>query len=98
MSTPEPADVLERTVLLFAALAHPARLRTVMLLSSGGPLSAGELADAVGAEQSSMSHQLRVLKEARLVRAERRGRHVLYALCDEHVACLVADAVTHAAE
>jgi DNA-binding transcriptional ArsR family regulator len=45
-----------------------------------------------------VSQHLRVLRSARLVRAERRGREIAYSLADAHVGHIVADAVSHAAE
>jgi DNA-binding transcriptional ArsR family regulator len=46
-------------------------------------------------EQSAVSHQLRVLREHRLVRAEKAGRRRLYALYDEHVAALLHAGLHH---
>src|SRR5215211_364981 len=57
--------------------------------------SAGELAAAVGMEQSAVSHQLRILRHLGLVIGERRGRSVIYALHDSHVADLLDQAVFH---
>jgi DNA-binding transcriptional ArsR family regulator len=45
-----------------------------------------------------MSHQLRTLRDAGLVRSERRGKHVFDELCDHHVAHIVKDAIAHASE
>ena len=61
-----------------------------------GPCSVGDLADAVGMEQSAASQQLRVLRHLGLVIAERRGRQVFYGLHDSHVAALLDQAVFHA--
>lgn len=83
---------------LFAVLAHPGRLHTLLLLAEHEPRAVGELAEATGIEQTAMSHQLRQLKDARLVRAEREGRHVLYRLTDQHVADIVRDALAHVRE
>lgn len=85
-------------VILFAALAHPIRLTTLLALARGAPLTVGDLMALTHSEQSAMSHQLRVLRDARLVVAERQGRHVRYRLHDAHVAHIVQDAVAHAAE
>ena len=49
-------------------------------------------------EQSAMSHQLRALREARLVRSTRRGKRVLYELHDHHVARIIEDALFHTRE
>lgn len=92
------ADAISKTVALFAALANPLRLRLLVALTEQGELSAGQLQDAVGAEQSAVSHQLAALKRARLVAATRDGRRMMYAISDHHVAHIVGDAMKHAAE
>ena len=76
------------------ALATPSRLRILGRLRTG-PCSGGELAEAVGMEQSAVSHQLRILRHLRLVVGERVGRRVVYALHDSHVAVLLDEATHH---
>lgn len=76
------------------ALATPSRLRILARLQEG-PCPATELADAVGMEQSACSHQLRLLRNLGLVTGERRGRCVIYALYDNHVAELLEQALFH---
>ena len=76
------------------ALAAPSRLRILGRLRAG-PCSVGELAEAVGMEQSAVSHQLRVLRHLRLVVGDRQGRRVVYALHDSHVAVLLDEATYH---
>ncbi len=83
---------------MFAALAHPARLRIMLELSDHGPLSAGELTKRLKAEQSALSHQLTVLRKAAMVKSEVQGRSRLYSLADHHVAHIVGDALAHARE
>lgn len=79
------------------ALSSPNRVRILMQLREA-PHTVGELVSAMGMEQSAVSHQLRVLREHRLVAADRRGRERLYSLYDEHVASLLDEAVRHVAE
>lgn len=96
---PLPDDATVRAAAdLLTAIAHPARLRMLLALARDGSLTAGELESIAGLEQSATSHQLRVLRDARLVVAERDGRHVRYELHDAHVASIVADAVQHVKE
>lgn len=96
-------DVDDRHVSLMAAtdllraLASEHRLAIVQELSVG-PRCVHELVEALGASQSLVSQHLRVLRGAHVVQTERRGREVAYSLCDDHIAHIVADAVTHAAE
>jgi DNA-binding transcriptional ArsR family regulator len=76
------------------ALATPSRLRILARLREG-PCAAGELAQAVGMEQSACSHQLRLLRNLGLVTGERQGRSIVYALYDHHVAELLDQALFH---
>ncbi len=76
------------------ALATPSRVRILARLRSGA-CTVNELAAAVEMEGSAVSHQLRVLRHLGLVVGERRGRSVLYALHDSHVADLIDQAVFH---
>jgi len=76
------------------ALAAPSRVRILGRLRDGS-CSVNELAQAVGMEPSAVSHQLRLLRHLGLVVGERRGRKVVYALHDSHVADLLDQAVFH---
>jgi DNA-binding transcriptional ArsR family regulator len=87
---------LRGVVSLLSAVGHPVRLLALIALRRRGPLSVGELRKITDTEQSHMSHQLRVLREARLVRTERRGKQIFYELYDHHVAHIIEDAVQHA--
>lgn len=77
------------------ALATPSRLMILATLQSGSA-TVGELAEAIGMEQSAVSHQLRLLRNLGLVDGERSGRNISYSLCDDHVAELLEQAVYHA--
>lgn len=76
------------------ALATPSRVRILGRLRDS-PCPVGQLAAAIGMEQSAVSHQLRILRHLGLVIGERRGRSVIYALHDSHVADLLDQAVYH---
>jgi len=76
------------------ALSAPARVRILARLRES-PCSVNELADAVELEQSGVSHHLRLLRHLGLVVREREGRKSIYALHDEHVGVLLAEAVYH---
>jgi DNA-binding transcriptional ArsR family regulator len=76
------------------ALSTPSRVLILGCLLDG-PRSVGYITEALGMEQSAVSHQLRVLREHELVRAERAGRMRLYALYDEHVSVLLGAALRH---
>ncbi|MER6046334.1 metalloregulator ArsR/SmtB family transcription factor [Streptomyces sp. NPDC001793] len=76
------------------ALATPSRLLILARLREGA-LPATELATEVGMEQSACSHQLRLLRNLGLVTGTRKGRSVVYALYDNHVAELLDQALYH---
>ncbi|MFG3116211.1 ArsR/SmtB family transcription factor [Streptomyces sp. NPDC048197] len=76
------------------ALSTPSRLRILARLQEG-PCAVGDLATAVGMEQSACSHQLRLLRNLGLVTGERNGRSIVYALYDHHVAELLDQALYH---
>jgi DNA-binding transcriptional ArsR family regulator len=66
----------------FKALGHPMRIRILELLR-GGPLSVGQLQDAIGAPASSVSQQLAILRGRNIVVTERRGTTVIYHVRDD---------------
>ena len=82
---------------VFHLLGDPTRLRIVVACLDE-PQSVGEIAESVAVSSSLVSHHLRLLRGARLVRAERRGRHVFYVAADEHVRCTLNDMIDHIAE
>jgi DNA-binding transcriptional ArsR family regulator len=94
-----PGAAARRAVLeLFRAFSHEDRLTVLLALSLNDALCVSDLTELCGATQSSMSHQLRHLRDAGLVRRTRRGKQIFYALDDQHVAAILVDAVTHAKE
>ena len=76
------------------ALATPSRLLILGRLRRA-PATVGELSEAVGMEQSAVSHQLRLLRNLGLVEGVREGRSIRYTLYDDHVAELLDQAVFH---
>lgn len=78
------------------ALATPSRVLILAQLRERA-MSVSELVEAVGMQQSAVSHQLRLLRDLGLVVGERTGRRVFYSLYDEHVASLIDQAVNHLA-
>ncbi len=75
-------------------LATASRIQILGHLKQG-PCSVSALAEGVEMEPSAVSHQLRSLRHLGLVVGERRGKHVFYALHDEHVAELLDQAIFH---
>ncbi len=81
-TTPTPlSDLADQKVAdLAKALAHPARLRILRLLLATPGCIGGDIVDAVGLAQSTVSEHLRILKAARVITGEISGPRVCYAL------------------
>ena len=92
-----PAAVMGESVRLLKGLADPTRLKILCLLR-GREVCVHELTQAMEVTQSAVSHQLRVLREARLVARRKEGRLAYYRLADAHVEELLANALSHGEE
>lgn len=68
----------------FKVISDPTRLSILYLLKEQ-ERSVTEIVDALSMEQSAISHQLRTLKDSRLVRAHREGKSMIYQLDDHHI-------------
>ena len=91
---PFPNDVAEGLADGMFALSTPSRVQIIGCLLDG-PHAVGDITEALGMEQSAVSHQLRVLRDHALVVAERVGRRRVYALADDHVRALFEEALRH---
>jgi DNA-binding transcriptional ArsR family regulator len=89
-----PEAMAERMADTMFALSTPSRLQILVYLRAA-PRTVSEIVDAVGMEQSAVSHQLRVLRQHSVVTVRRIGRTRQYTLCDEHVGALIDDALAH---
>jgi ArsR family transcriptional regulator len=87
-------DVAERTASLFRAFADPTRTRIIALLVRA-ELCVGDLHKLLGMSQPAVSHQLRILRDLRIVRARKEGRHVYYTLDDAHIRDLFNQGLAH---
>jgi DNA-binding transcriptional ArsR family regulator len=88
------AESAEKVAATLQALATPSRLLILTTLRRQA-CSVGELATEVQMEQSAVSHQLRLLRNLGLVTGTRRGKNIVYALYDNHVAQLLDEAIYH---
>ena len=82
---------------LFKVFSDTTRIKVLFTLMSG-ELCVADIAETIGATQSAVSHQLRILKQARLVRFQREGKNVLYSLADDHVYTMLAQGMNHICE
>ncbi len=88
-------DVLRLVVETFQALADPSRALMLYALKAG-PLCVRDLALLVGISESGVSHQLRTLRDRRLVKPRRDGNVMYYQIDDHHLAALFREAEFHA--
>ena len=79
---------------LFSALSDASRVRIISLLIEG-EMSVSILAEGLKMTESAVSHQLRGLRQMRLVRTRKEGRQVFYSLDDNHVAKLYSMGLDH---
>lgn len=82
---------------LFKIFADTTRIKILYALMSG-PLSVSLISKIVGAQQSAVSHQLRILKQAHLVKFYRDGKNVFYSLADDHVHTMLDQGMSHVCE
>jgi ArsR family transcriptional regulator len=87
-------ELYGRLAELFKALGDPTRLRIIARVAEA-EACVEDIAESLGMQHSAVSHQLRVLRSMRVVRARREGRHVFYELDDEHVRDLLERARDH---
>jgi len=91
------STTVEAVADVFKLLGDPTRVRLVDALSHGERCVC-DLATLIGLTESAVSHQLRLLRGARLVRVRRAGRQAFYSLDDHHVLGLVHDTRRHVEE
>lgn len=93
-------DLDEETLFIvsqtFKALSDPTRIRILNLLCTGEH-AVNDIAETLTLSQSSVSHQLRFLKNLRLVKYRRAGTSLYYSENDDHVINLLKQAIEHAA-
>lgn len=82
---------------LFKVFGDTTRIKILYALMEQD-LCVADLAEIIGASQSAVSHQLRTLKQARLVKFQRDGKNVIYSLSDDHVYTVLAQGMTHICE
>ena len=91
------AAVVQALADTFRILGDPTRVRIVDALASG-QLCVHEISERIGLSESAVSHQLRLMRSMRIVRARREGRCVYYTLDDQHVLDLFQQGLRHVSE
>lgn len=97
MTIPDESDHVEQVADLFHLLGDATRLR-IVLACLAQPTAVGDIATALNLSSSLVSHHLRLLRAARIVKAERQGKQVFYAAADAHISTLLSNMFEHIAE
>lgn len=93
-----PADeILYDLAELFRIFGDSTRVKILYVLFES-ELCVGDIAQVLGMSQSSVSHQLRVLKAGKLIKFRREGKAVFYSLDDDHVRSIIALGMQHVEE
>ncbi|MBO5525249.1 MAG: winged helix-turn-helix transcriptional regulator [Clostridia bacterium] len=69
---------------VFKVISEPSRMRIILALMEG-ELCVYHIVEAVEGTQSAVSHQLRILKDNKIIRARRDGKNIVYSIADEHI-------------
>ena len=78
----------------FKVISEPARLK-ILLALQGGELCVEHITEAVGGNQSAVSHQLKTLKDNKIIKSRRNGKNILYSVSDWHVLTMIGVAKEH---
>ena len=82
---------------LFKVFGDPTRIKLLYTLFEE-ELCVYDLAGSLNMTQSAISHQLKILKQSRLVKGRREGKHIFYSLADDHVRSILAQGLEHVTE
>lgn len=88
-------DTLDQVSQTFKTLGDPTRVRILYLLAQE-ECSVSQIIEALNLKQSTVSHQLRYLKNLRLVKNRREGTSLYYSIDDQHVLDLLKQSIEHA--
>lgn len=91
------SDTIVALAELFKMFGDPTRAKILSILQIKG-MYVGELSEAMGMSISAISHQLRVLRSAKLVKGTKEGKEVKYTLDDDHVTKILQYGLTHVQE
>ena len=93
----QPREAYLQLASLFKMFGDGTRVRILHALEQS-EMCVCDIARLINMTQSAVSHQLRVLKQARLVKARRSGKTIFYSLCDDHVQKIIHCAMDHVME
>ncbi|MGK0550525.1 ArsR/SmtB family transcription factor [Enterococcus faecalis] len=87
-------DAIKQVSQLYKVLSDPTRLRILLLLKTG-ELNVTAISENLSMEQSAVSHQLKLLRDNRVVKSRREGKTIYYALDDHHVIDILTQTFMH---
>ena len=90
-------EILYDLAELFKVFGDTTRIRILYVLFES-EMCVCDIAELLNMSQSAISHQLRVLKQARLVRNRRAGKQIYYSLADDHVRTIIGQGMDHVTE
>lgn len=90
-------DTIGHLADMFRLMGDSTRLR-IILACLKEPISVGDIATQLDSSPSLVSHHLRLLKAARVLRSERRGKQIFYSALDHHISSVIDDMVAHIGE
>ncbi len=90
-------EILYDVADLFKTFGDTTRIKILYALMDS-EMCVCDIAELLGISQSAVSHQLRTLKQARLVKFRRDGKSVVYSLADDHVHTVIAQGIAHVCE
>ena len=97
VSAPLQEEKLSALADFYKVLGEPSRLKILYLLY-GCELPVSDIASGVGSTVSAVSHQLKILKNARLVKFRKDGKNSFYSLADDHVRTIIGQGMEHIEE
>ena len=83
---------------LFRIFGDKTRVKMLFIMQERGELCVQDIALSMDMSQSAISHQLRILKAAKLVKYRRQGKEVIYSLSDDHIKTIIDQALEHVGE
>lgn len=92
-----PEEDLYNLAELFKVFGDSTRIRILFVLFES-EVCVCDLAEALNMTQSAISHQLRILKQSKLVKNRREGKSIFYSLADNHVRTIIAQGMEHIEE
>lgn len=98
MNSINPHDSLDKVSHIFRLLGDKRRMSILIHLKEQKELTVTELMEILSMEQSALSHQLRILKDASLVDSKAMGKNRVYTLKDQHIYEIIQQIVDHVNE